>query len=101
MASFGSLDFSRVRAIHGNAAVDDLKQPAEDLGAGFLGEAGFGSGVYYLYVCIDVDLLIANLAGAALDAFPALAGIILPLPEGAVHSSPGARAGLSFSRWMR
>ena len=42
-------------------AVDDLKAPAEDAGAGFVGEAGFGSGVFYLYVCIDRDLLIRNL----------------------------------------
>ena len=44
-------------------AVDDLKRPAEDMGAGFVGEAGFGSGVYYLYVCIDTDRLVENLAG--------------------------------------
>ena len=43
-------------------AVDDLKRPAEDMGAGFVGEAGFGSGVYYLYACIDNDLLVRNLA---------------------------------------
>ena len=44
-------------------AVDDLKKPAEDMGAGFVGEAGFGSGVYYLYICIDTDRLVENLAG--------------------------------------
>lgn len=44
-------------------AVDDLKRPAEDMGAGFVGEAGFGSGVYYLYACIDTDLLVKNLDG--------------------------------------
>ena len=44
-------------------AVDDLKKPAEDSGAGFVGEAGFGSGVYYLYVCVDTDRLVENLAG--------------------------------------
>ena len=44
-------------------AVDDLKNPAEDMGAGFVGEAGFGSGVYYLYVCVDIDRLIENLGG--------------------------------------
>jgi len=27
-------------------AVDDLKTSAEDAGAGFVGDAGFGSGVY-------------------------------------------------------
>lgn len=44
-------------------AVDDLKRPAEDLGAGFVGEAGFGSGVYYLYACINTGLLVTNLGG--------------------------------------
>lgn len=44
-------------------AVDDLKRAAEDAGAGFIGESGFGSGVYYLYVCIDTALLVRNLAG--------------------------------------
>ena len=44
-------------------AVDDLKRPAEDMGAGFVGEAGFGSGVYYLYACIDNSLLMSNLDG--------------------------------------
>lgn len=44
-------------------AVDDLKKPSEDMGAGFVGNAGFGSGVYYLYACVDVGLLIENLAG--------------------------------------
>ncbi len=45
------------------AAVDDLKTRAEDAGAGHLGETGFGSGVYYLYACVNVDLLVENLAG--------------------------------------
>ena len=44
-------------------AVDDLKTAAEDAGAGFVGEAGFGSGVYYLYACIDTNQLAKNLAG--------------------------------------
>ncbi|OWU68330.1 type I-E CRISPR-associated protein Cas7/Cse4/CasC [Marinibacterium profundimaris] len=43
-------------------AVDDLNK-REDTGAGHLGEHGFGSGVYYLYACLDADLLIKNLAG--------------------------------------
>ena len=44
-------------------AADDLKSAAEDVGASFVGEAGFGSGVYYLYVCVDTDQLVSNLAG--------------------------------------
>lgn len=45
------------------SAVDDLKTREEDAGAGHLGETGFGSGVYYLYACVNVDLLVENLAG--------------------------------------
>lgn len=44
-------------------AVDDLRQAAEDAGAGHLGEAGFGSGLFYSYICIDRDLLVKNLNG--------------------------------------
>ena len=44
-------------------AVDDLKHPAEDAGAGFVGEAGFGSGVFYTYACVDIGLLLENLDG--------------------------------------
>lgn len=57
-------------------AVDDLKTKAEDAGAGFLGEASFGSGVFYLYLCIDRTLLLKNLdgnAGLAATALGALA----------------------------
>ena len=56
-------------------AVDDLKTAAEDAGAGFIGEAGFGAGVFYLYACIDRALLVRNLDGDAglaargIDAF--------------------------------
>jgi len=45
------------------AAADDLKTREEDAGAGHLGEIGYGSGVYYLYACANVDLLVENLAG--------------------------------------
>ena len=46
-------------------AVDDLKSrdEPEDAGAGFLGVQEFGSGVFYLYVCIDRGLLLTNLNG--------------------------------------
>ncbi len=42
-------------------AVDDLNAGEEDLGAGHLGETEFGAGLFYLYVCINKDLLIENL----------------------------------------
>jgi CRISPR system Cascade subunit CasC len=56
-------------------ALDDLKTPAEDSGAGFLGEAAFASGVFYLYLCIDRTLLLKNLGGAAALAATALGAL--------------------------
>jgi len=43
------------------SAVDDLNKHEEHAGSGHIGEAEFGSGLYYLYVCIDRELLKANL----------------------------------------
>jgi CRISPR system Cascade subunit CasC len=56
-------------------AVDDLKTSAEDAGAGFLGEAAFGSGVFYLYLCIDRTLLLKNLGGDVALAATALGAL--------------------------
>lgn len=46
-------------------AVDDLKNPAEheDVGTSFIGVQEFGAGVFYIYACVDCDLLVVNLAG--------------------------------------
>ena len=46
-------------------AVDDLKRPAdaEDSGTAFIGVQEFGAGVFYLYACVDLDLLCRNLGG--------------------------------------
>ena len=46
-------------------AVDDLQTRDDGAGAEHVGEHSFGSGVYYLYACVDCDLLIRNLDGAA------------------------------------
>lgn len=65
-------------------AVDDLKKPSEDAGAGFVGEAAFGSGVFYLYICVDTALLAKNLGGDA-----ALAGTaVAALAEAAATAAP-------------
>lgn len=42
-------------------AVDDLNR--SDRGAGHMGESGFGAGVFYLYACINRELLLENLQG--------------------------------------
>jgi len=65
-------------------AVDDLKRPDEDAGAGFLGEAAFGSGVFYLYSCVNRDLLERNLGGDADLAGTCLAAMV----EAAATTAP-------------
>lgn len=46
-------------------AVDDLNNGDEDSGAAHIGELGFGAGVFYLYICINRELLQENLGGDA------------------------------------
>lgn len=76
-------------------AVDDLNT-REDTGAGFVGEAGFGSGLFYLYICIDTDLLVSNLAGDSSLAADAVGALV----EAAATVAPaGKRA--SFASHLR
>lgn len=44
-------------------AVDDLNSGEDDAGASHLGETEFAAGLFYLYLCIDKDLLVKNLSG--------------------------------------
>lgn len=44
-------------------AVDDLNTREEDAGSAHIGEASFGSGVFYSYICINRTLLVKNLQG--------------------------------------
>ncbi|UZN08031.1 type I-E CRISPR-associated protein Cas7/Cse4/CasC [Leptospira santarosai] len=44
-------------------AVDDLNSGIEDVGAGHLGEVEFGSGLFYLYICVNREQLLNNLNG--------------------------------------
>jgi CRISPR system Cascade subunit CasC len=46
-------------------AVDDLNRKDEDAGAGHIGVNEFASGVFYLYLCVDRDLLQSNLGDDA------------------------------------
>jgi CRISPR system Cascade subunit CasC len=75
-------------------AVDDLKKPSEDAGAGFLGEAGFGAGVFYLYACIDCDMLRKNLGGDEDLAAAARAALV----EAAATVAPGGKQASFASR---
>jgi len=76
-------------------AVDDLNT-REQTGAGFVGEAGFGSGVYYLHVTIDEDLLLKNLGGEGARELAARA--IGAVAEGFATASPsGKRASFAHA----
>jgi CRISPR system Cascade subunit CasC len=80
-------------------AVDDLKTKAEDAGAGFVGELGFGSGLFYLYVCIDTNLLVANLGGndgVAKSAVAALVEALATVSPGGKQASFASRARASY-----
>lgn len=49
-------------------AMDDLREEAEESGAGHLNTQEFGSGVFYRYACVDIDLLAENLNKSRSDA---------------------------------
>lgn len=59
-------------------AVDDLKRPEdrEDAGTSFIGVQEFGAGLFYLYACVDCDLLTKNLGNDAAVARDALAVLV-------------------------
>lgn len=57
-------------------AVDDLNTGEEDVGAGHMGETEFAAGLFYLYLCIDRELLVENLSGEKPLADRALASLI-------------------------
>ena len=77
-------------------AVDDLKIPEEDAGAGFIGEAGFGSGVFYLYICVNRELLLKNLSGDTDLAGRALSALVCA----AATASPSGKKN-SFANHVR
>lgn len=55
-------------------AVDDLNK--EDSGAGHMGVAEFGAGVFYLYLCVDRELLAENLGDDEKLAAASLAALV-------------------------
>jgi CRISPR system Cascade subunit CasC len=75
-------------------AVDDLKLASEDAGAGFIGETGFGAGVFYLYACVDRQLLEANLGDNKSLAADAVAALL----EAAATVAPGGKQNSFASR---
>jgi CRISPR system Cascade subunit CasC len=81
-------------------AVDDLNQGDEDVGAGHIGEAGFGAGVYYLYVCINRDLLDANLGGDVSLRDRALAALIEAIAKVAPTGKQASFASRAYASYI-
>lgn len=80
-------------------AVDDLNTGDEDRGAAHIGEAGFAAGLFYLYLCIDRDLLIDNLQGnkeLAERAIDALVESAVKISPKGKQNSFGSRAHASY-----
>ncbi len=75
-------------------AVDDLNSGEEDLGAAHIGETEFAAGLFYLYLCINRDLLIENLGGDRDLANKALASLV----EAAAKVAPNGKQNSFASR---
>lgn len=80
-------------------AVDDLNRGEEDVGAGHMGETEFAAGLFYLYICVNRDLLVENLQGdeelakAAMGSLVEAAATISPTGK---QNSFGSRAYASY-----
>ncbi|RMF17012.1 MAG: type I-E CRISPR-associated protein Cas7/Cse4/CasC [Candidatus Dadabacteria bacterium] len=75
-------------------AVDDLNRGEEDAGAGHMGETEFGSGLFYLYICLDRQLLLDNLGGDGALARKTVDGLI----RSAATVAPGGKQNSFASR---
>jgi CRISPR system Cascade subunit CasC len=83
------------------SAVDDLKTREEDSGAGHLGETGFGSGVYYLYACVNADLLVENLAGDAALARQGIRALVQALATATPKGKQNSFAHRPLAHYLR
>ena len=75
-------------------AVDDLNAGDVDRGAGHVGEAGYAAALFYMYFCIDRELLRRNLGGD--DELAAKA--VRALVEAATTVAPGGKQNSFASR---
>ena len=75
-------------------AVDDLNSGEDDMGAAHIGAMEFGAGVFYLYLCINRDLLAENLSGDQELANKSLAALV----EAAAKVAPNGKQNSFASR---
>jgi CRISPR system Cascade subunit CasC len=80
-------------------AVDDLNTREEDVGSAHIGEQGFAAGLFYLYVCINRNLLKDDLSGdeaLAQKTLRALTEAAATVAPGGKQNSFGSRAYASY-----
>jgi CRISPR system Cascade subunit CasC len=80
-------------------AVDDLNKGLEDKGAAHIGERGYGAGLFYLYLCINRELLKDNLGGddvLAGRALEALMHAVTKVSPTGMQNSFASRAYASY-----
>jgi CRISPR system Cascade subunit CasC len=75
-------------------AVDDLNTGEQDSGAAHIGETEFAAGLFYLYLCINRDLLVENLGGDMELANKALGALV----EAAAKVAPNGKQNSFASR---
>ncbi|MBW6512185.1 MAG: type I-E CRISPR-associated protein Cas7/Cse4/CasC [Desulfuromonadaceae bacterium] len=80
-------------------AVDDLNNGEDDLGAAHIGETEFGAGVFYLYLCINRDLLEANLGDKTL-AKKSLAALVEAAAKVAPNGKQNSFASRAYSSYI-
>ena len=77
------------------SAVDDLNKGEVDKGAAHIGEHAFGAGLFYLYACINRELLKDNLGGderLTAQALEALVHAMTKVSPTGMQNSFGSRA---------
>jgi CRISPR system Cascade subunit CasC len=75
-------------------AVDDLNKGGDELGAAHIGETEFAAGLFYIYVCVNRDLLLQNLGNDKALADNALGALV----EAAAKISPSGKQNSFASR---
>jgi len=80
-------------------AVDDLNSGEDDLGAAHIGETEFGAGVFYIYLCINRDLLEENLDDKEL-AKKSLAALVESAAKIAPNGKQNSFASRAYSSYI-
>ncbi len=81
-------------------AVDDLNTFEEDAGAAHIGEAAFGAGVFYLYICINRDLLLENLQGDKSLACKTLGALVETVAKVSPTGKQNSFASRAYTSYM-